>query len=157
MWIDAGRPKHGPVFNLMKTTMARFKYAIRFLTNHECQLRKDLLANTLSPSRPDDFWKGIRQINNCNIPLSNSIEDVTGIDEITELWRSHFKQLFNCIRDIHIQQIKCDAKYTNDIVVEISKVKNAIKCVDINKTWMVYMLNTLNIVISALCFNLLCV
>ena len=88
----------------------------------------------LSQSRPDDFWKEIRQVNNCNIPLPNSIEDVTGIDEITELWRSNFKQLFNCIRDIDIQQIKCDAKYTNDIVVEVSEVKNAIKCLDINKT-----------------------
>ena len=37
------------------------------------------------------------------ISLPNSIEDVTGIDEITELWRSHFEQLFNCIRDIDIQ------------------------------------------------------
>ena len=80
------------------------------------------------------FGKKIRQINNCNIPLPNSIEDVTGIDEITELWRSHFKQLFDCIRDIDIQQIKYDAKYTNDIVMEISEVENAIKCLDINKT-----------------------
>ena len=67
-------------------------------------------------------------------PLPNSIEDVSGIYEITELWRSHFKQLFNCIRDIDIQQIKCDSKYTNDIVVEISEVENVIKCLDINKT-----------------------
>ena len=67
-------------------------------------------------------------------PLPNSIEDVNGIFEITELWRSHFKQLFNCIRDIDIEQIKCDSKYTNDIVVEISEVENAIKCLDINKT-----------------------
>ena len=56
-------------------------------------------------------------------PLPNSIDDISGIFEITELWRSHFKQLFNCITDIDIQQIKCDSKYTNDIsqvVVEIS-------------------------------------
>ena len=66
--------------------------------------------------------------------LPNSIEDVSGIFEITELWRPHFKQLFNCIRDIDIQQIKCDSKYTNDIIVEISEVENAIKCQDINKT-----------------------
>ena len=66
-------------------------------------------------------------------PLPNSIEDVSGIFEIIELWRPHFKQLFNCIRDIDIQQIKC-VKYTNDIVVEISEVENAIKCLDINKT-----------------------
>ena len=47
---------------------------------------------------------------NCNILLPNSIENVTGVDEITELWRSHCKQLCNCIRDIDIQQIKSDAK-----------------------------------------------
>ena len=122
-----------------------FKYAIRFLKNHECQLRQDSLAKKLSQSRPDDFWKEIRQVNNCNIPLPNSIEDVTGIDGINELWRSHFKQLFNCIRDIDIQQIKCDAKYTNNIVVEISEIENAIKCLDIYirlVVWMVYMLIT---------------
>ena len=92
--------------------------------------------------------------------LPNSIEDVSGIFEITELWRPHFKQLFNCIRDIDIQQIKCDSKYTNDIIVEISEVENAIKCQDINKTDGMDdmdMLNTLNIVISALCLYLLCV
>ena len=115
----------------MKTSRARFKYAIRLLTNHECQLRKDSLAKKLLERRLDEFWKEIRQGNYCNIPLPNSIEDVTGIDEITELWRSHFKQLFNCIRDTDIQQIKCDAKYTNDIVVEISEVENVIKCLDI--------------------------
>ena len=40
------------------------------------------------------FWKEICQVNNYNIPLPNSIEDVTGIDEISMLWRSHFEQLF---------------------------------------------------------------
>ena len=62
--------------------------------------------------------------------LPNSIKDVSGIFEITELWRSHFKQLFNCIRDIDIQQIKCDSKYTNDIVVEIS-LSNSLQTTDV--------------------------
>ena len=44
MWIDAGKPKHGPVFDLIKTYRARFKYVIRFQKNHECQLRKVSLA-----------------------------------------------------------------------------------------------------------------
>ena len=78
------------LYLILKTSRARFRYAICFLKNHECQLRKDSLANKLSQSRPVDFWKEIRQVNNCNIPLPNSIEDVTGIDEITELWRFHF-------------------------------------------------------------------
>ena len=114
------------------TFRARFKYAIRFIKNHESQLRKDLLAKELSQSKPEDFWKEIRQINNCNIPLPNSVESITGKEEITELWRSHCKQLFNCISDTDLQQIKYDASYTNDIVVEVSEVENAIKHLDIN-------------------------
>ena len=43
--------------------------------------------------------------------------------------------MFNCITDLDIQQIKCDAKYTNDIiVVEINEVVNASECLDVNKT-----------------------
>ena len=40
MWIDAGRPKHGPVFDLMKTSRARFKYAMRFLKSMNANLEK---------------------------------------------------------------------------------------------------------------------
>ena len=84
----------------MKSSRARFKYAISFIKNHENQLRKDSLAKKLSQSKPEDFWKDIRQINNCNKPLPNSVEGISGKEEFTELWRSHFKQLFNCISDI---------------------------------------------------------
>ena len=113
------------IFDLMKTSRARFKYDIRFLNNHECQLRKDSLAKTLSQSRPGDFWKEIRQVNNYNIPLPNSVEDVTGIDEITELWRPHFKQLFNCVKDVDLQQIKCDVKYKKLMILlwKLTKLK----------------------------------
>ena len=119
----------------MKSSRARFKYAKRFIKNYDNQLRKDSLANKLSQSKPGDFWKEIRQINNCNIPLPNSVECISGKEEITELWRCHFKQLFNCISDIDLLQIKYDVSYTNDIVVEVSKVENVIKHLDINKTW----------------------
>ena len=79
-----------------------------------------------------NICKEIQQINNFKIP--NSVEGISGKDEITELWRSYFKQLFNCISDIALKQIKYDVSYTNDIVVEVSEVENAIKRLDINKT-----------------------
>ena len=118
----------------MKSSRAWFKYAICFIKNHESQLRKDSLAKKLSQSKPEDSWKEIQQINHCNIPLPNSVEGISEKEEITELWRSHFKQLFNCISDIDLQQMKYDDSYTNDIVVEVSEVKITIKHLDINKT-----------------------
>ena len=93
-----------------------------------------MASNIPSQIKPNDFKKEIRQIDNCNIPLPNTIEGVTCKDEITELWKPHFQQLFYCKRDIDLQQIKCYVKHTNIIVVEISEVENAIECLDVNKT-----------------------
>ena len=104
------------------------------INNHKTQFRKDSLTKKLSQSKPEDFWKGIHQINNCNKPLPTSVEGILGKEEITELWRSHFKQLFNWISDIDLQQIKYDVSYKNGIVVEVSEGENAIKHLDINKT-----------------------
>ena len=60
------------------------------------------------------------------------MEGITGKEEITELWKSHFAQFCNCITDVDFQKIKYDVSYTNDIVVEISEVVNAIKHRDEN-------------------------
>ena len=100
---------------------------------YESQLRKDFLVKKLSQSKPEEFWKDIRQISNCNIHLPNSMEGITGKEENTELGKSHFEQLFNCITDIDLQKIKCDVSYTNYIAVEV-KVQDAIKHLDVNKT-----------------------
>ena len=84
MWVDADKPKNGSVFDLIKSPRVRFKYAIRFIKKHESQLRKDSLAKKLSQSKPKHFWKEIRRINNCNIPLPNSVEGISGKEDIME-------------------------------------------------------------------------
>ena len=61
MWVDADKPKNGPVFDLMKSYRASFKYAIRFVKNHHSQLRKDSLPKKLLHNKPEDFWEQIRQ------------------------------------------------------------------------------------------------
>ena len=105
----------------MKSSRAWLKYAIRFLKNHESQLKKDSLTKKLSQSKSEEFSEEIRQINNCNIFLPNSVEAITGKDNITELWNSHFEQLFNCIRYTDFLKMKYDGSHTNDIVVEMLK------------------------------------
>ena len=46
-------------------------------------LLKITRAKKPSQSKPEDFWKEIRQINNCNKPLPNSVEGISGKKEIT--------------------------------------------------------------------------
>ena len=60
MWRDAGKPRQGPICDMMKLSRARFKYSLRFIKQHESQLRKDALANKLAQGKPDEFWKDVR-------------------------------------------------------------------------------------------------
>ena len=84
----------------MKLSRARFKYSLRFIKQHESQLRKDALANKLAQGKPDEVWKDVRLMNNCRTPLPCSIDGVSGDANIAGVWKEHFEQLFNCINDV---------------------------------------------------------
>ena len=105
----------GTVFESVKLSRARFKYGLRFLKQHKTQLISNTLATKLQEGRPDRFWKEVNRINNCKVPLPNGIDGVTGADNITELWKGHFEQLFNCIHDNDITSFHYDVTYTNYI------------------------------------------
>ena len=98
-WVVAGKPKHGPAFESMKLSRARFKYGLRFLKQHKTQLISNSLDTKLQESKTGKFWKEVNRMNNCKVPLPNSIDGVTGADNITELWKGHFEQLFKCIHN----------------------------------------------------------
>ena len=47
------------------------------------------------------------------------------------------EQLFNYLRYIDLQKIKYDVSYTYDIIVEVSEVENAMKHLNVNKTYVI--------------------
>ena len=73
-------------------------------------------------------------MNNCKVPLPNSIDGVTGADNITELWKGHFEQLFNCIHDNDITSLHYDVTYTNDIFGTVDEIELVIGQLDKNKS-----------------------
>ena len=133
-WVVAGKPKHGPVFESMKLSRARFKYGLRFLKRHKTQLISNSLATKLQEGRPDRFWKEVNCMNNCKVPLPNSIDGVNGADNLTELWKGHFEQLFNCIHDNDITSLHYDVTYTNDILCTVDEIESVIGQLDKNKS-----------------------
>ena len=58
-WVEAGKPKHGPVFDSIKLSKARFKHGIQFLKQHKNQLIGNSLATKLQEGRPGTFWKEV--------------------------------------------------------------------------------------------------
>ena len=132
MWRDAGKPMQGPVFDMMKSSRARFKYSMRYLKQHESQLRKDALANKLLQGKPEEFWKDVRLMSNCRTPLPCSIDGVSGDRDITDLWKTHFEQLFNCIEDVG--DVTFSTEYSREISVSSGEVEQAIKRLCLKKS-----------------------
>lgn len=45
-----------------------------------------------------EFWREVKVVNNCEMPLLSSIDGLTGSEIIAELWRKHYRNLFNCVK-----------------------------------------------------------
>ena len=99
IWCEVGKPRQGPVFELRKRSNARFKYALRFIKSNEEVMRKDSLAKKLAGKSPKAFWDEIKRVSNNTMSLPTNIEGVTGRNNIAELWRNHYKDLFNCLHN----------------------------------------------------------
>ena len=98
-WVQAGRPRYGPVLDHKKLAHARYKSAIRFVTRHEHTMRADSLAEKLLGCNVTGFWKEVKALNRGSALLPCTIEGVAGADNIAELWRQHYSALFNCIKN----------------------------------------------------------
>ena len=60
LWNTNSKPRHGPVFDLMKNTRARFKYALRYCKSVETRANIDALANKLLAKDDTAFWMEIK-------------------------------------------------------------------------------------------------
>ena len=89
----------GMLFDMKNRTKARFKGAMRFIKNNEDTLKKDSLARKLLSKNDKEFWKEIRVMNSSNMPLPNVIDGVTGSGNIVDMWKCHYNDLFNCLRN----------------------------------------------------------
>ena len=95
LWRFNNKPKFGPVYHSMRVSRARFKYALRYTKYIEDTARADALAKDLCDNDHDDFWKGVRKLNQCNNIQANCIEGKSGENEIAIYWKDYFCKLLN--------------------------------------------------------------
>ena len=55
------------------------------------------MAKKLHQNDVYEFWKEVSVSNNSKMPLPSSIGGIPGDENIAELWRSHFRGIFNCV------------------------------------------------------------
>ena len=94
-WVSKNRPRHGPIYHAMRSSRARFKYALRQCRYNEQQIANEKLANHMKDHELNDFWKDVRKHSKSKSALSNCIDGVTGETAIADLWRNHYQELLN--------------------------------------------------------------
>ena len=113
---------------------ARFKGAMRFIRSHEDSLRKDFLAKKLLCKNDKEFWKEIKRMRS-KVSLPNVIDGVTGSDSIVNMWRSHYNDLFNCIKkDNNVHDLYNNVCYEPDIEVSHADITSGIEGLANNKS-----------------------
>ena len=81
----------------MRSSRARFKYALRQCKLDERLIVSEKLADHMKNHEINDFWKDIRKHSKSKSALSNCIDGVTGENAIADLWRDHYESLLNII------------------------------------------------------------
>ena len=98
LWVDAGSPSAGVLFQLKKRAHRRYKYAVRRVRRKEEYLKRTRLAEALLNDPNRNFWSEVRRFvgHHKSVPTS-AVDGVSGPENIANLWCSHFKQLYNTV------------------------------------------------------------
>ena len=137
LWQSFGKPRYGPIFQLMTSTRLSFKYALRRCRLEDEQYRADALANKLTSKDMRGFWNGIKQENNKHIPLSQNVNGATGSFEIAQMWKEHFNSLLNSVSNTKykesVQDYVKDCMFTEDAIITVDEMLSIIKSLNNGK------------------------
>ena len=78
----------------MRVSRLRFKYAFRQCRANEDMMRADALAHSLKSKDSTSLWKDVRKI-----PLASKVGDAVDSAKITNMWQTHYSELFNSVHD----------------------------------------------------------
>ena len=89
------------------------------------------MAKKLQQNNANDFWKEVKVINNSKVPLPSSIAGITGSENIAELWRKNYSDIFNCVKS---GEFNAGKVLINDrVIIRPDEVCYAIEKLTMNK------------------------
>ena len=135
LWCKTGKPRNGEIWFMMKKTRAYFKYALRYTKSNQDRIIADNLANKLLCKNSKDFWKEIKKYNNNKSEIATTVNNVTGIHNITNMWQNHYKELLNSCsidnnsRNNILQNVKdCDMANEKILYTDVASAVKKLKC-----------------------------
>ena len=100
LWTMYGKPRVGNMYENMKRSRARFKYALRYCKQNEDTMKANVLASEMSNYEYKEFWKNVKRMNSSKLPAANTIDGVCGSKNIANFWKDHFQNILNSSKDV---------------------------------------------------------
>jgi len=87
---------------------------------HEKELRAKSLADKLvqNPYSMAAFWKEVKRLNS-SPPLAPSINGISGEENIANMWRDHFSEILNCVKNTECKEL---------VLQQLSTVSHDFEC-----------------------------
>ena len=80
----------------MRTTCSKYHYAIRYVKKSEEIMCKEAMAQSISVNNPD-LWKEVHKVRDKSKVNSQCMDNVTGNENIAELFVDKYKVLYNSV------------------------------------------------------------
>ena len=131
MWQEAGKPRTGVVYNVMKRTRHQYHYVVRCCKRQKFEIQKQKITANISNSTI--FWKEIRKLNPTSKTISNNIDDANGPLEISNLFYEKYRCLYNSVptstnelNDLH-HTISNGIMSTTDVFITPTIIRQALR------------------------------
>ena len=97
IWVHKGRPRDGFIANIRRKTRLQYHYAIRHVVKENTKIRNNKLAEAISVNNDRVLWDEVRKMSKTNNELPNMMDDVSSIEEITDIFADKYKVLYNSV------------------------------------------------------------
>ncbi len=102
VWRDMGKPKHGPVCELMRKTRLHFKYMLKQCQQREDMARADAMAKSMQ-AKDANLSKTYKK----GIPNATNFNGANARTAISAMWKTDFESLLNNVTTYeNIQNVK---------------------------------------------------
>ena len=96
-WINEGRPADGETAEMRRITRALYHRQVSQIKKDKDRIVKERMAKALSESNDRDIWKEIRKMKNNKNSQPISVDNISDVDSINNLFTNTYKNLYNSV------------------------------------------------------------
>lgn len=95
VWVEAGCPSSGVLFQIKRNAKSRFKYAVRRLKRRKDHTIRNKFAQSFASKSKSQFWQQVKQFNRVKSSRSPTIDGISDDPGICKLFSSHYESILN--------------------------------------------------------------